>query len=136
MALPRELPRWVRGTKSRAAEPPPAWASPLSMRVRSLRDRLHEEDHEHDHGNGTDKPHEHPKRVGFVAQGIEQTTDLQHVHGRVHDDPHDVDEVPVDPGDLHAPVRLGRVVAAKRAGRDKCEEAQPDEHVRAVEPGQ
>src|SRR5881398_1928028 len=56
------------------------------------------------------------------------------VHGRIHDDPHYVDEVPVDPRDLDAVVVRRGVVTAERAGRRKGEQGQPDEDVCAVEP--
>src|SRR3979490_1993031 len=46
----------------------------------------------------------------------------KNVDGRIHEDPHDVDEVPVDPRHLHAAVLLGRVVAAE--GTDRREEQQ------------
>ena len=55
------------------------------------------------------------------------------VDGRVDDEPHHVDEVPVDPGDLDAVMVLGGVVAAEGAYRCDREECQPDEDVRAVQ---
>src|SRR5207245_4732719 len=61
---------------------------------------------------------------------------LEDVDGRVHDDPHHVDEVPVDPRHLDAAVLLGGVVAAERADRHEQQQHQPDEHVRSVQPRQ
>src|SRR3954465_7554242 len=58
------------------------------------------------------------------------------VDRRVHDDPHHVDEVPVDPADLDAVVVLGREVAAEGADRHEEQERTADEDVRPVEPGQ
>src|SRR6476620_5767035 len=60
------------------------------------------------------------------------------VDRRVDDDPHDVDEVPVDPWDLDAQVllRLRGEVAAPDADIGGCQEPQPDGHVGAVESGQ
>ena len=43
-----------------------------------------------------------------------------------HDDPHDVDEVPVDPRHLDAAVLLGRVVAAEGADGDDQQQDQAD----------
>src|SRR3954454_10489565 len=61
---------------------------------------------------------------------------LKDVDGRVDDDPHDVDEVPVDTGHLDTAVLLGRVVAAERPDRREREKDQADGHVRAVQSGQ
>src|SRR4051812_12699498 len=63
-------------------------------------------------------------------------TALEDVHRRVDHDPHHVDEVPVDPRDLHSVVGVGRVVAPERADGREEEQRQPDEDVRAVEAGQ
>src|SRR5947209_523116 len=52
-----------------------------------------------------------------LRSGLITAPRLQDVDGRVHDDPHDVHEVPVDPGDLDAVVRRGRVVAAEGPDR-------------------
>src|SRR3954447_6621555 len=52
---------------------------------------------------------------------------------RVHDDPHYVDEVPVDPADLDAVVVLGREVAAESSDGHEQEDRQADEDVRAVQ---
>jgi hypothetical protein len=53
----------------------------------------------------------------------------------VDDNPHYVDEVPVDPADLDAVVVLGREVAAERPDRHEQEDREPDEDVGAVEAG-
>src|SRR5437773_894112 len=58
------------------------------------------------------------------------------VDRRVDDDPHHVDEVPVDPGDLDAEVRLRRVVAAIGPDGRRQEQRQADEDVRSVQSGQ
>src|SRR3954447_3909984 len=71
-----------------------------------------------------------------LFSGFRTPRSLEDVDGRVHDDPHHVDEVPVDPGDLDAVVVLGRVVAAKRAHRRHREQRETDEDVRAVQAGQ
>ncbi|HEV2884301.1 MAG TPA: hypothetical protein VGW36_05550, partial [Pyrinomonadaceae bacterium] len=60
----------------------------------------------------------------------------EQVDRRVHDDPHYVDEVPVDSGDLDTVVVLRGVVPAKGAHGREREQRQPDEHVRAVQPGE
>src|SRR5438067_10265171 len=54
----------------------------------------------------------------------------------VNDDPHDVDEVPVDAAQLDAVVVRSREVAAEGAGRHEEQDRQTDEDVRTVEPGQ
>src|SRR3954447_6927184 len=55
---------------------------------------------------------------------------------RVHDDPHYVDEVPVDPADLDAVVVLGREVPAEGADGHEEQDREADEDVRAVEAGE
>src|SRR3712207_575101 len=61
---------------------------------------------------------------------------LDDVDRQVDDDPHDVDEVPVDARHLDAAVLLGREVPAERPDRREDEQRQPDRHVRAVQAGQ
>ena len=60
------------------------------------------------------------------------------VDGHVDDDPHDVDEVPVDARHLDAEVvlRLGAEVAAEGADRREAEQHQADEDVGAVQAGE
>src|SRR5436190_17281991 len=58
---------------------------------------------------------------------------LQDVDGHVDDDPHHVDEVPVDPADLDAVVVVGREVPAERTDRHEQQDREADEHVRAVQ---
>src|SRR6478735_11995619 len=58
------------------------------------------------------------------------------VDGEVDDDPHYVDEVPVDPGQLDAVVVLGRVVPAERPDGREQEQGQADEDMCAVQSGQ
>src|SRR5438034_7412486 len=72
------------------------------------------------------------KATASLRSGLITASD--DVHGRIHDDPHYVDEVPVDPRDLDAVVVRRGVVTAERAGRRKGEQGQPDEDVCAVEP--
>src|SRR5438128_8259702 len=55
------------------------------------------------------------------------------VDGHVDDDPHDVDEVPVDPRQLDSVVVLLREVPAEGADRREQEQRQADEHVHAVQ---
>src|SRR4029453_2635527 len=61
---------------------------------------------------------------------------LEDVHRRVHDNPHYVDEVPVDPRNLHAAVLRGREMASEGANRREREDRQPHDHVSAVQPRQ
>src|SRR5690242_7689985 len=58
------------------------------------------------------------------------------VDRRVHDDPHNVDEVPVDTADLDAVMVLGREMAAEGTGRHEREDRQTDEDVGPVEAGE
>src|SRR4051812_43202446 len=58
------------------------------------------------------------------------------VNRRVHDDPHHVDEMPVDPGQLDAVMVPGREMPAERANRHEGQDRQADEDVRAVKPRQ
>src|SRR6478735_10277555 len=55
------------------------------------------------------------------------------VDREVDDDPHYVDEVPVDPGQLDAVVVLGGVVPAEGADDRHQQDGETDEHVRAVQ---
>ena len=57
----------------------------------------------------------------------------QDVHRRVDHDPHDVDEVPVDPRNLDAAVMLGREVAPESADGHERQQGQADEDVRSVQ---
>src|SRR5262245_35332469 len=61
---------------------------------------------------------------------------LEDVDRRVDHDPHYVDEVPVDPGNLDPVVGFRRVVTAVGADRGREQQRQPDEDVRPVQPGQ
>src|SRR5947209_17245329 len=61
---------------------------------------------------------------------------LQDVHRRVDDDPHNVDEVPVDARYLDAAVLLRTEVPSVRAYDRVQEQVEADEHVRAVEAGE
>src|SRR5436305_2288104 len=55
------------------------------------------------------------------------------VDRREDDDPHHVDEVPVDPADLDAVMVLGREMPPEGADRHERENREPDEHVAAVQ---
>src|SRR3954453_10670404 len=61
---------------------------------------------------------------------------LQDVDREIDHDPHDVDEVPVDPGHLHAAMLLLGEVPAERADRRERQQREADEHVRAVQAGE
>src|SRR2546421_3792019 len=69
------------------------------------------------------------ERSGFSTAGPR----LEDVDRAVDDDPHHVDEVPVDAGHLDAAVLLRAVVPAEGPHRDHREQREPDEHVRAVQ---
>src|SRR5215831_7727746 len=69
-----------------------------------------------------------------LRNGLSIGSCLEEIDRRVHDDPHYVDEVPVDSGKLDAVVVLRRVVTAEAADRHHEEEAQADRHVRPVQP--
>src|SRR5919201_5272653 len=71
-----------------------------------------------------------------LRSGLIIPVPLEDVNGRIHDDPHYVHEVPVDPGDLDSVVCGRGVMASERAHRRRREQQQPDEDVRAVEAGQ
>ena len=72
------------------------------------------EDHDHHHdGNDVD---ERPEGLLLGAQRVAARS--EDVDRRVDDDPHHVDEVPVDARHLDAAVLLGRVVAAEGAHDD------------------
>jgi hypothetical protein len=64
-----------------------------------------------DDDGGDDEP---PERRASLVSGLPSLrSELQEVDRRVHEHPHDVDEVPVDARHLDAAVLLGRVVARK-----------------------
>ena len=65
-------------------------------------------------GSGTPRPRSAAGSASRNARS--EPTALEDVDGRVDDEPHDVDEVPVDPGHLDAAVLLGAVVARGRRG--------------------
>jgi len=64
--------------------------------------------------------------------GFSNGANLEDVDRRVDDDPHGVDEVPVNARHFHPLMVLGRIVAAERTQRDDRQRAQADEHVGAV----
>src|SRR4051812_3213003 len=70
---------------------------------------------------------------GTAGRNERQGDPSQEVNRAVHDDPHDVDEVPVDARHLDAAVLLLREVPAERPDGREREERQADEDVRAVE---
>src|SRR5205809_7916714 len=55
------------------------------------------------------------------------------VDRREDDDPHHVDEVPVDPADLDAVMMLGGEVPAEGADRHEGQDREADEHMAAVQ---
>src|SRR4029079_13574478 len=63
-------------------------------------------------------------------------TELEDVDRRVDDDPHDVDEMTVDPGYLDATVLFGREVPAERADVGEQQQDQAHGHVGAVQAGE
>ena len=91
----------------------------------------HDGHHDQRDGDHVEQEAERPasERSGFC-------TALEDVDGRVDDDPHHVDEVPVDARHLDAAVVLGREVAAEGADRDEQQQRQADEDVRAVQAGE
>src|SRR5688572_9987847 len=64
------------------------------------------------------------------------TPALEDVDTRVDEDPHHVDEVPVDARHLDAAVLLSREVAAEGPGGRERQQRQADEDVGAVEAGE
>src|SRR5215203_39323 len=68
--------------------------------------------------------------------GFSTSRPSEHVDGRVHEYPHHVDEVPVDPGHLDASVLLRAEMPAEGADRGESEQREPDEHMRSVEAGE
>ena len=79
---------------------------------------------------------EHAERVGRRRRSCAASRRTTGCRPSCRRHPHDVDEVPVDPRHFHALVVLGRVVAAERPDRDHQQQAQPDEHVGAVQAGE
>jgi hypothetical protein len=55
------------------------------------------------------------------------------VDGRVHDNPHYVHKVPVDPADFHSVVMFGGEVAAEGADRHEEQDGEADEYVGSVQ---
>src|SRR4029079_11758150 len=70
-----------------------------------------------DQGEVTDRQEQEPERVGFAAKRIPHvllfSPLLEDVNRGVDDDPHDVDEMPVDTAQLDAVVLRRREVAAE-----------------------
>ena len=130
-----------RPPRSRSAPPPrrrrpPAWsaASARSPRPRPHRSRPPTETHPPRTSAGCAYPqfYERPlKCAGFSSR-------CKDVDGDEDDDPHHVDEVPVDARHLDAEVvlRLGAEVAAEGADRGEAEQQQADEDVGAVQAGE
>ena len=112
------MTRKVTGSKSRASLTGGAGTDTLDHRV--LYSVL--ADYQRGNRNRREVPHRQQQKavgLGFAAQGIDHR--LEDVHGRVDHNPHYVDEVPVDPGNLHAVVLLGREVAPEGANRRERE---------------
>ena len=72
-------------------------------------------DADHDQREVADRQPDEPERICFAPERIPHAL-LEEVDGHVHDDPHHVDEVPVDAADLDAVVVLGREVARGTRG--------------------
>src|SRR5215203_1112531 len=68
-----------------------------------------------------------------LLSGLRTGASLKEVDGRVDDDPHHVDEVPVDPCQLDAVMVVRQEMPTKGANRHEEEDRQADEHVRAVQ---
>ena len=84
-----------------------------------------------------DRDQQEPEsRILAPERALHRRTSSEKVDRRVHDDPHHVDEVPVDAGKLDAVVVLGRVVAAEAADDHHQQQAQPDGDVRPVQAGE
>src|SRR5438132_9466780 len=64
------------------------------------------------------------------------TRSSEDVDRREDDDPHHVDEVPVDPADLDAVMVLRGEVPAEGADRHEEQDREADEHVAAVQAGE
>src|SRR3954469_6618703 len=60
----------------------------------------------------------------------------KNVNGRINEDPHDVDEVPVDARHFDPPVLLGRVMAPEGADRREQQQGEADEDVGSVKAGE
>ena len=88
--------------------------------------------------DGRDDHHADQEAEGRVlrAQRVTHEERLEDVDRRVDDDPHHVDEVPVDPRHLHAAVLLLGEVPAEGADRREQQQGQADEDVGTVQPGQ
>src|SRR5579871_1093154 len=61
---------------------------------------------------------------------------LQEVDEGEDEDPDEIDEVPVEGGDLDLAVALRRVLAEEAAREDHAQVHDPREHVHPVEPGE
>src|SRR5262245_7455586 len=70
-------------------------------------------------------------RSGFLMPALYPNS--EDVDRQVDDDPHDVDEVPVDPADLDAVVVLRREVPPEGPDRHEQEDREADEDVCAVQ---
>src|SRR5687768_14948752 len=74
------------------------------------------------------------KAAASLRKGLSIRRDLlEKVDRRVHDDPHYVDEVPVDPGQLDPVVVLGREVPPEATDDHHQQQAEADEDMRPVE---
>src|SRR6476646_4630923 len=94
-----------------------------------------DERRDHDQREITDRQPDEPERFSLAPEGISHQA-LEKIDGHVHDDPHYVDEVPIDPAQLDPVVVLGREMPAERADRHHEQDHQADEDVRSVEAGQ
>ena len=83
-----------------------------------------------DHERADDHDDEEPKRLRLAAERDSASED---VDGQVHDDPHHVDEVPVDPADLDTVMVFRGEVPSERADRHEEQDREADEDVGAVQ---
>src|ERR1700710_393128 len=68
-----------------------------------------------------------------LRSGFSTVLSLEDVDRQVHDDPHHVDEMPVDPAELDAVMMLGGEVPPEGADRHEQEDREADEDVGAVQ---
>src|SRR4051812_27530265 len=68
-----------------------------------------------------------------LRSGLRISASSEDVDRRVDDDPHDIDEVPVDAADLDAVMVLRREMPPEGPDRHEEQDREADEHVRAVQ---
>src|SRR5437667_12258892 len=70
--------------------------------------------------------------IESLPESMVRTEEVQH---REQEDPHEIDEVPVQAGDLHPGVALGPEVPLDRLHEHPGHDAQADDHVERVQTG-